>query len=122
MFFAKQQFIVSFLLFTFTNFIVTIDGGRIYQQTTQNSVIRNVESNWDIPNISFEKPYEEPYEEPYRPEVKLTKDLSEGKFVVPSTVNIGNTTLALDTRNNFGDLPKKCGPNEERIHGECREV
>lgn len=25
-------------------------------------------------------------------------------------------------RNNFGDLPVKCGPNQEKIHGECQDV
>lgn len=25
-------------------------------------------------------------------------------------------------RNNFGDLPVKCGPNQEKIDGECQDV
>lgn len=25
-------------------------------------------------------------------------------------------------RNNFGDLPVKCGPNQEKIDGECHDV
>lgn len=32
------------------------------------------------------------------------------------------TTKLLGTRNNFGDLPQKCGPNQERINGECQDV
>lgn len=36
------------------------------------------------------------------------------------TTNYGTTDLL--SRSNFGDLPVKCGPNEERIHGECHQV
>lgn len=34
------------------------------------------------------------------------------------------TTIKFDLgpRNNFGDLPVKCGPNQEKIHGECQDV
>lgn len=122
MFFAKQQFIVFLVVLTLTNFIVTIDAGCTNRQSTQNGVIGKVESERNIPNFSIAEPYEEQH--PYQPEVYLTKNLSERKHVDPTQnqANVGNITLSVDTRNNFGDLPRKCGPNEERIHGECREV
>lgn len=53
---------------------------------------------------------------------------SETKFKpmeVPATIPAITpdcTKVLVGSRNNFGDLPIKCGPNEEKIDNECREV
>lgn len=39
-----------------------------------------------------------------------------------TTTSPRSTTVGLNSRNNFGDLPVKCGPNQEKIHGECQDV
>lgn len=40
----------------------------------------------------------------------------------PVTTTTPRSTVELGLRNNFGDLPVKCGPNQEKIHGECQDV
>lgn len=44
------------------------------------------------------------------------------KTTPATTPKPSTTKLDVDSRNNFGDLPVKCGPNQEKIHGECQDV
>lgn len=47
---------------------------------------------------------------------------SDSLPTVQATLRTTTQQPLLSARNNFGDLPVKCGPNQEKIHGACRDV
>lgn len=123
--------VVSFmLLLIVSRFFVY--GGRIINPSEFGSIDERrsgeqknfaAPTTWQDPNFAPEyRPCEiSQYQE--RPPVRTTaRTTTTSTTTERSTARITTKKLGLDTRNNFGDLPVKCGPNQERIHGECRDV
>lgn len=108
-----EKVVVFFLIVTITNSLVTIHGGCANRQKYENfeGEIINDDPNQYYPMAILEEPKIQPVE-----------PIKHSKAVTKPTINNSKNMVSLDNRNNFGDLPKKCGPNEEKIHGECREV
>lgn len=109
--FVVKEAIVFFLIVSLTNFLVSIHGGCIHRYKSENSREKNafVDSNQYHSQTFLEEP--------------SIQSIEPIKFSSANTKPTNNKDkVSLEIRNNFGDLPKKCGPNEEKIHGECREV
>lgn len=114
---ALLKEVVSFiLLLILSRFFVS--GGRITNpidsigrfDERKSGEQRNfaISTTWPDPNFATDfKPYQ-----------------NTPKPTITTTTTAKTTTIKvdLDVRNNFGDLPVKCGPNQEKIHGECQDV
>lgn len=51
-----------------------------------------------------------------------TPDSEKLLKLISSMPGLGQLKHLRVKRNNFGDLPVKCGPNQEKIHGACQDV
>lgn len=117
--------VVTFILLLFlSRFFVS--GGRMVISSEsigrldvegKSGVQRNIApyTLWQDPNFVRESnPYQSTKYQDYPPKGITATARPTTKA---TTINID-----LNSRNNFGDLPTKCGPNQEKIHGECQDV
>lgn len=117
-----KEVISLIILMVISKFFVS--GGRIHPSEYERLNERNGDISYEQRNIAIPTVLQDPnyipdfnpyglpqYQQfPQYPEFALTTS-------TPST-----TTPAINLRNNFGDLPVKCGPNQEKIDGECHDV
>lgn len=89
----------------------------------QNTAVNSQQSNYRPQQKPGTYPGQQNVEPNYRPQFESEKVSNVAKTPITSVSNEGpKATVDFNNRSNFGDLPVKCGPNEERIQGQCQQV
>lgn len=124
--------VASFILMlVFSNLFVS--GGQVYnpheyeglngRRSGLNYEQKNIDAPvWEGPNFSPNHNNYPSYRVPQYPQHPQYPQYQGLPPPVITTAPGSATTIEVKTRNNFGDLPEKCGPNQEKIHGECQDV
>lgn len=120
-----KEVISLIILMVISKFFVSC--GRIHPSEYGSSSERRSGTTYDQRNIAAPTAWADPnYTPDYNPYgAPQVQQFPQYPDSLP-TVQITSTTTTdvplFENRNSFGDLPVKCGPNQEKIHGECRDV
>lgn len=120
-----KEVISLIILMVISKFFVS--GGPIHPSEYERLNERNGDISYEQKNIAAPTAWQDPnYRPDYNPygvpQYPQFPQYPELPPTIRTTPLPSTTTPEIGLRNNFGDLPVKCGPNQEKIHGECHDV